>query len=299
MNGSEFRSGFAAVAGKPNVGKSTLVNRLVGQKVSITSRKPQTTRHRILGISNSVNTQLILVDTPGLHQAQGKMMNRMINRTARNSFEGVDVVLVVITYKGWDSADETLLELVEGISSRLILVINKIDRLKKKSELLPLIKESQNKGDFLEVVPVSALTGENMETLHSVIRNYLPVAEAPYPTDQVTDKSIRFLSAELLREQLFRRLGDELPYVTAVNIESFKESSGRIDIDAEVWVEKDSHKGIIIGKGGEKLKQMGTNARIEIEKYVDTKVNLHIWVKVRKGWSDDQNALSHLGYIQD
>lgn len=293
-----FRSGFVSLVGRPNVGKSTLANRLIGRKISITSRRPQTTRHRILGIRTEADTQLILVDTPGLHDPDGRMMNRVINRTARSSLEGVDVVMLMIDIRGWTDADRLAFDLATGAEVPVILVINKVDRLKDKTRLLPLIEESRGRFGFDAIVPVSALNGRNVDELYREIRARLPVAPKCFPDDQVTDKSARFVVSELVREQLFRQLGEELPYVTAVKIEKYEEQGSLIRIHADIWVEKDSHKGMIIGKQGQRLKSIGTNARREIEKFVNGKIHLELWVKVRKGWRDDGAALEGLGYTE-
>lgn len=293
-----YRSGFVTLLGRPNVGKSTLANRLVGRKISITSRRPQTTRHRILGIRTEPDSQLILVDTPGLHDPDGRMINRVINRTARNSLAGVDVVLLMINARGWTAGDQQAFELATGQKLPVLLVINKVDRLKQKSGLLPLIDESSKRFEFDAIIPVSALNGYNVDELYREIRARLPVAPKCFPDDQVTDKSTRFVVSELVREQLFRQLGDELPYVTAVKIEQYDEQDTRIRIVAEIWVEKDSHKGMIIGKQGQRLKSIGTNARRQIESFVDKKIHLELWVRVRKGWRDDSAALEGLGYTE-
>lgn len=293
-----YRSGFATLVGRPNVGKSTLANRLVGRKISITSRRPQTTRHRILGIRTEPDSQLILVDTPGLHDPDGRMINRVINRTARNSLAGVDVVLLMINARGWTGGDRQAFELATGQQLPVLLVINKVDRLKQKTDLLPLIDESSKRFEFDAIVPVSALNGYNVDELYREIRTRLPAAPKCFPDEQVTDKSTRFVVSELVREQLFRQLGDELPYVTAVKIEQYDEQETRIRIVADIWVEKDSHKGILIGKEGQRLKSIGTNARRQIESFVDKKIHLELWVKVRKGWRDDSAALEGLGYTE-
>lgn len=293
-----YRSGFVSLVGKPNIGKSTLVNRLVGQKVSITSRRPQTTRHRILGIRTEPASQMILVDTPGLHGNDKKMLNRVINRTARNSLADVDVLVLMINATGWNREDELPLGLAREQGIPVVLAINKVDRLKDKSRLLPLIDASRKRHEFAEIVPISALSGYNVEELYGVVRARLPEAPQCFPEGQFTDKSNEFVVAELVREQLFRQLGEELPYVTAVKIEKYTEDQARILIEANIWVEKAGHKGIIIGKNGERLKAIGSNARMQIERFVDKKVHLELWVKVRKGWRDDINALEGLGYSE-
>lgn len=293
---NEYRSGFVSLVGRPNVGKSTLANRLVGKKISITSRKPQTTRHRILGIRTENDAQLILVDTPGLHRPDGKMMNKLINRTARNSLMGVDVLILMINATGWLPEDNLPYELATSQRVPVILAINKIDRLSRKSELLPLIDESRRRFDFTEIIPISALKGHNVDELYRAVRARLPIAPQCFPDGQITDKSSRFVVSELVREQLFRQLGQELPYVTAVKIERYEETGDSISIHADIWVEKDSHKAILIGRRGERLKSIGTDARKQIERFLEKKVFLELWVKVRKGWRDDSVALEGLGY---
>lgn len=293
-----FRCGFVTVVGKPNVGKSTLINRLMGQKISITSRRPQTTRHRILAIRTEGDSQVVLVDTPGMHTEDRKMMNRLINRAARSSLDGVDVIVLVINAKGWSAEDELPLELVKQQKVPVILAINKVDRVKDKTKLLPLIDESRQRLRFEEIVPISALNGDNMEALYDCIRQRLPVAPKCFPDDQITDRSVRFIVSEMIREQIFRQLGEELPYVSAVELEEYKESDNLINIKASIWVERESHKGIVIGKGGQKLKSLGTSAREQIERLVDKQVHLDIWVKVRRGWRDDSAALEGLGYSE-
>lgn len=297
MNES-FRSGFTTLVGRPNVGKSTLANQLVGRKISITSRRPQTTRHRILGIRTETDAQLILVDTPGLHDAGGRMINRVINRTARNSLVGVDLVVLMIDARGWADADQSAFEAAAGQKVPVILAINKVDRVKSKTDLLPLIDDSRKRFDFEAIVPVSALDGHNVEGLYAEIKSRLPVAPKCFPDDQTTDKSNRFIVSELVREQLFRQLGEELPYVTAVKIERYEEQANRIRVQADIWVEKDSHKGMLIGKEGQRLKSIGSNARRQIEIAVDSKIHLELWVKVRRGWRDDGAALEGLGYSE-
>lgn len=294
-----YRSGFVSLIGKPNVGKSTLINKLVGRKISITSRRPQTTRHRILGIRTEPDAQVILVDTPGLHRYDKKMLNRVINRTARNSLAGVDVLVMVINATGWTSEDNLPFELAAGQKVPVILAINKVDRLKDKSRLLPLIDGVRKRFDFDEIVPVSALSGYNVEQLYGLLSARLPVAPQCFPDGQVTDKSTQFVVSELVREQLFRQLGEELPYVTAVKIEHYHEDEVQIRLQANIWVEKTSHKGIVIGRDGGRLKTIGTNARRQIECFADKKAHLELWVKIRGGWRDDNGALEGLGYSED
>jgi len=297
--GDGFRSGFATVVGRPNVGKSTLINRLMGQKISITSRRPQTTRHRILAIRTEADSQLILVDTPGLHTENKQTMNRLINRAARSSLEGVDVIVLMINARGWTAADEMPLELVRERKVPVILAINKVDRLKDKTPLLPLIDASRRRFGFEEIVPLSALKGTNVDALYDSLRRLLPEAPQCFPDDQITDRSTRFVVSELIREQIFRQLGDELPYVSAVQLTGYEEEERLIRVQANIWVERDSHKGIVIGKGGERLKALGSSAREQIEAFVDKRAHLDIRVRVRRGWRDDEGALEGLGYLDD
>ncbi len=294
-----FRSGFVTLLGRPNVGKSTLLNSLVGRKISITSRKPQTTRHRILGIVNRETSQIVFVDTPGVHRGRGNAVDKLINRTARSSLEGVNVVVMLIQAQGWHQDDTRVLRLVEQGSQPVVLAINKVDMLKRKESLLPLIEESSDRYAFADIVPISARDGHNLDTLLDLIVSRLPEAPACFPVEQFTDRSVQFMASELVREQLFRRLGEELPYATAVRVERYEERPHGVHIEAQVWVDRESQKAIVIGKGGARLKTIGTQARLAIEKSVGRPVNLKIWVKVRSGWADNQAALSSLGYDEE
>ena len=295
-----FRSGFVAIIGRPNVGKSTLLNRLVGQKVSITSHRPQTTRHRVLGIHTTDAAQLVYVDTPGVHRGErGRQLNRMMNREASVSLEGVDAVVLVITADGWNENDEPALDLVRRAQCPVILAINKVDTLDDRERLLPLIEESQKRLAFVEIVPVSARAGDNVPDLEQAIVRLLPEHPPYFEPDQVTDRSERFLAAEFVREQVFRGLGQELPYAVAVEITEFREEPKHLHIDAVIWVEKEGQKAILIGKDGERLKSIGRQARLGMQKAFGRKVWLGLWVKVREGWSDDVRALRSLGYGED
>jgi GTP-binding protein Era len=295
-----FRSGFVAIIGRPNVGKSTLLNRLVGQKVSITSHRPQTTRHRILGIRTTGDAQLVYVDTPGVHGAEpGRQLNRMMNREAGTSLEGVDAVVLVITAEGWTENDEPALGLARRAQCPVVLVINKVDKLAGRERLLPLIEESQKRLAFVDTVPLSARSGDNVSTLERVIVRLLPEHPPYFESEQVTDRSERFLAAELVREQIFRGLGQEIPYAVAVEITEFREEPKHLHIDAVIWVEKEGQKAILIGKDGERLKSIGRQARLGMQKVFGRKVWLGLWVKVREGWSDDVRALKSLGYGED
>jgi len=303
---SNSKFGFVTIIGKPNVGKSTLMNRIIGQKISITSHRPQTTRHRILGIHTDEDQQIVFVDTPGIHsvnkKSNNKTINRVINKTAISSIEGVDVVCLMITAKGWTDGDRLVLQALNEVKIPVILVINKLDKLKSVNDVLPLIAESAELYGFADIVPVCALGKgaiDNSDRLVEVIGGYLPEEQAGFDEDQITDRSFRFLVSELVREQLFRRLGDELPYATAVEITEFKTENERSLINADIWVEKDSHKAMVIGKKGEALKAIGTAARKNCEVLLDKRVFLELFVKVRSGWSDNARDLYSLGYDED
>jgi GTP-binding protein Era len=295
-----FRSGLVAIIGRPNVGKSTLLNRLVGQKVSITSPRAQTTRHRILGVHTTAEAQVVYVDTPGIHRGESdKPLSRVMNRAARASLAGVDAVVLVISADGWTERDEPALTAARQAECPVILVINKIDRLAERDRLLPLIAESRERMAFADVVPLSATKGDNVEELERVIVGMLPARPPLYDPDQVTDRSERFLAAEFVREQVFRGFGQEVPYSVAVEIAEFRDEPKHIHIDAVIWVEKDGQKAILIGKGGEALKEIGRRARLEMQKAFGRKVWLGLWVKVREGWSHDVQAVKSLGYGED
>ena len=295
----DYRCGYIALVGRPNVGKSTLLNRILGQKISITSRRPQTTRHRVLGIKSEANAQLIYVDTPGIHEFSGRAMNRHMNRTASSVLLDVDVVVFLVDGLHWTSDDELVLKKLGQISSPVILAVNKIDLLGNREELLPRLQALSEKHAFEQIIPISAGKGDNVEQLEAVIERLLPQAAPLFPEDQVTDRSVRFLAAELVREKLFRKLGKELPYGLTVEIEQFKSDPKITHIHALIWVERKSQKFIVIGKQGRLLKEVGIEARRDIETLVDGKVNLKLWVKVKEGWADDERALRSLGYTHD
>ncbi len=292
----KFRCGFTAIIGRPNVGKSTLLNRIVGQKLTITSSRPQTTRHKILGIKTSSAAQVIYVDTPGLHRAGKSAINRYMNRTAKSSLGEVDVVLWVIEALRWTDEDQDILVGLEQMTAPLILVINKVDKVADKAQLLPFLNEVAQKRAFTAIVPLSARGGDNIERLETLVMDLLPEGIALFPEDQVTDRSERFLAAELIREKLMRRLGEELPYAVTVQIESFTERQGVLHIHSVIWVEKESQKAIVIGKGGTVLKEIGRRARISMEQVFDAKVFLKTWVRVKESWSEDERLLRQLGY---
>ncbi|PJJ98089.1 GTPase Era [Lysobacteraceae bacterium NML75-0749] len=296
MNEKTYRAGHVAVIGRPNVGKSTLINGLVGTKVSITSDRPQTTRHRMLGIASFEDGQLVLVDTPGIHSAQNKAMSRVLNRAARGALEGVDAALLVVEAGRWDEEDEMALAALAQANIPVVLVVNKTDRLRDKAELLPYLAEVGKGRDFVAVHPLSALKRKGLDELVKTVLPLLPEQPALYDQDDVTDRSMRFLAAEFVREQLMRQLGAELPYATAVEIERFEEDGGLFRIGAVIWVERDSQKAIVIGKGGARLRKIGTKAREQMERLFGHKVFLETWVRVRQGWSNDEAALRALGY---
>ena len=300
------RSGAVAVVGRPNVGKSTLVNALVGAKVSIVSNRPQTTRHRLLGIATFPEGQLQLVDTPGVHRGQGKQsasaMHRMMNRAARGALEGVDAAVLVVEAGRWDEEDTLAYEALRGAKVPVVLVVNQVDRIRDKASLLPYLQQATDGRDFAGVHPISALKRTGLEALVAELLALMPEGPPAFGEDEITDKSQRFLAAELLREQLMRQLGAELPYATTVEIESFSEETSKSGplarIGAVIWVERDGQKAIVIGKGGTRLREIGTKARMSMERLFGCKVFLETFVRVRAGWSDDEAALRSFGYDQ-
>jgi GTP-binding protein Era len=288
------RAGLVAIVGRPNVGKSTLLNYFVGQKISITSRKPQTTRHRITGILTRPEGQLVFVDTPGFQTEHRSAMTRLMNRSVRQALEEVDVVVWVIEAGKFEARDAALLELMPS-RVPVVLAMNKIDRVKDKSVLLPFTREMSERHAFAAIVPISAERGQQVEDLVREILPRLPEAPAMYEHDEVTTHSERFLAAELVREKLFRLLGDELPYATAVEIEQFETTETLRRIHVAILVDRQNQKAIIIGKGGEKLKAIGTQARKDMEQLFGGKVYLETFVRVRSGWADDESALKRMG----
>ncbi|MFO1431446.1 MAG: GTPase Era [Candidatus Competibacteraceae bacterium] len=289
-------TGYVALLGRPNVGKSTLLNRLIAHKISITSPKPQTTRHTILGIKTLESTQIVYVDTPGLHLNARRAMNRYMNRAAAGVLSYVDVVVMLIEASRWTEEDQAVLERLQEFTGPVILAVNKVDRLTAKSQLLPFLQSLGGKREFAEMVPLSARTGVNVDTLERLIAGLLPEGEFLFAPDQITTASERFLAAELIREKLTRQLRQELPYALTVEIETFKEQDQLLHIGAVIWVERFSQKGIVIGEQGSVLKAVGRQARQEMEKLFQRKVFLETWVKVREGWSDDDRALRSFGY---
>jgi GTP-binding protein Era len=290
-----FRTGYLAVIGRPNVGKSTLTNRLVGAKISITSKKAQTTRHRIHGILTTGAAQFIFVDTPGFQMMHKNALNRLMNRSVTSSFADVDVILLVVEAGNWGSGEAEILRMLP-VDKPVLLVINKIDRLADKAELLPFIQKLAALHGFAEILPVSAEKGLGTEVLLTAARAYLPEGAAVFDADDITDRNERFLASEILREKLFRNLGEELPYGIAVEIEKFEQEGDLRRIHAAVIVDKDGHKPIVIGRGGERLKRISSDARKEMETLFGGKVWLETWVKVKGGWADDERALKSLGY---
>ena len=293
---ADIHCGYVALVGRPNVGKSTLLNRILGQKISITSRRPQTTRHRVLGIKTVAPVQTIYIDTPGIHAYSGRAMNRHMNRAASSALQDVDVVVFLVEGLRWLPDDELVLEKVRDLQCPVILAVNKIDLLDSKEALLPVLRALSDKHAFHQIIPVSAQKGDNIAALESAIAALLPVAPMLFPQDQVTDRSVRFLAAELVREKLFRMLGKELPYGLTVEVEQFRSEANITHIHALIWVERKSQKNIVIGRQGRVLKDVGQQARRDIEAMIDKKVNLKLWVKVKEGWADDERALQSLGY---
>ena len=293
----ETRCGYVAIVGRPNVGKSTLLNHLVGQKISITSRKPQTTRHRMLGILTKYDTQVVFVDTPGLHVDEKKAINRYMNRAASSSISDVDLVIFIVDGTIWNDDDALVLEKLQHSKAPVILLVNKVDKIDDKENLLPHLDWLSKQYAFSDIFPASALKGTNVETLQKQILGAMPASEFIYPEDYVTDRSMRFLAAEAVREKLIRQLGNELPYSMTVDIEKFEtDEKGIMHISAVILVERDGQKRIVIGKGGQRLKQVGQDARLDLQKLFDSKIFLQLWVKVKDGWADDEKALRSLGF---
>jgi GTP-binding protein Era len=297
MTENAFRSGYIAIIGRPNVGKSTLINRILGQKLCITSRRPQTTRHRILGIKTTEAGQFIYVDTPGIHSDNKKAMNRYMNRAAASSIDDVDLVLFVVEELKWTDEDKKVLKRIQNDArSPVILALNKADKLDDKAALLPQIQQLSAQFEFAAVVPISARKGMNTDLLEEEVYKHMPEGELIYDEDQLTDRSSRFLAAEIVREKLFRFLGQELPYSLTVEIELFEEEGDLFRISAVIYVERSGQKSIVIGKKGAQLKLIGQEAREEMEALFGCKVFLQLWVKVREGWSDNERMLKNLGY---
>jgi GTP-binding protein Era len=292
----QFRCGFVAIVGRPNVGKSTLLNALLERKVSIVSPKPQTTRHRILGIRSSDTAQIVFVDTPGLHAGGKRAMNRHMNRAAVMSLNDADLNLFVIEALRWTDEDQRILEQLVERGRPIVLAVNKVDRVTPRERLLPYIEELSRKAHFAEVIPMSGLKRSNLAGLPELITKYLPLSPPHFPTDQVTDRSPEFQASEIVREKLTLRLHQELPYGLTVGIERFVHEDGRLLVNAVIWVERAGQKAIVIGQGGEQLKEVGRAARIEMSGLFGSPVHLELWVKVKENWSDSEAALRQLGY---
>lgn len=293
---TDQRCGYVAIVGRPNVGKSTLLNHILGQKISITSRKPQTTRHQVLGIKTEGDHQIIFVDTPGLHKSAGKAINRYMNRAASSAIRDVDAVIMVVDRTAWTEEDEWVLEQVIASGRPVILAVNKVDLVEDKSRLLPHLQSLNEKASFRHILPISALNRHNVDELEACIVAELPESVHFFEEDQITDRSQRFLVAEIIREKIMRQLGDELPYAVAVEIEEFKQQGKVLHISGLILVERAGQKRIVIGDKGARLRSIGTEARRDMETLLDSKVMLRLWVKVRSGWSDDERALRSLGY---
>ncbi|MDM8548212.1 GTPase Era [Candidatus Venteria ishoeyi] len=295
-------TGYVAIAGRPNVGKSTLLNQLIGQKISITSRKPQTTRHSLMGIKtlnkDADSQQIIYVDTPGLQAQTQTAINRYMNRSASSALTNVDLVLFVVEADIWQEQDDYVLNQLIASKSPVLLVINKMDRLERSEQLLPYIEQLQSKYDFIDICPVSATKRKNLDTLENLILAQLPEADPIFDEDQVTDRSSRFMAAEIVREKLMRRLGAEVPYQLSVEVEHFEQDDKMLKISAIIWVERQGQKAIVIGKQGAILKSVGSDARKDMELLFEQKVFLKLWVKVKTGWSDDERALRQFGYSE-
>ncbi len=291
-----MRCGFVAVVGRPNVGKSTLINALMGMKVSIVTAKPQTTRHRILAVHTTADTQIIFVDTPGLHRKAGKAMNRMMNRTAASALADADLVLFMSEAGRWTEEDGDVLQRIQSVSAPVIAVLNKVDLVKPKEKLLEIIAETTARYEFADIIPISARKNDNLAALLSLIPGYLPESPQLFPEDMQTDRGIEFHAAETIREKLTLSLHQEIPYGLTVQIERFETEEDRTTINAIIWVERDSQKGIVVGKGGSVLKRVGKEARLELKQQLQRPVHLELWVKVKDNWADSEKDLLSLGY---
>ena len=292
--------GFIAIVGRPNVGKSTLLNKILGQKISITSRKAQTTRHRIVGIKTEGAYQAIYVDTPGLHIEEKRAINRLMNRAASSAIGDVDLIIFVVDGTHWNADDEMVLNKLRNAKAPVVLAINKVDNIKNKDELLPFITDISGKFNFAHIVPISAQHGNNAHELEKIVRQSLREGAHHFPEDYVTDRSQRFMASEIIREKLMRFTGEELPYSVTVEIEQFKVNErGTYEINGLILVEREGQKKMVIGAGGQKIKTIGIEARADMERLFDNKVHLELWVKVKSGWADDERALRSLGYMDD
>ncbi|ACA32511.1 GTP-binding protein Era [Histophilus somni 2336] len=300
MTEQETYCGFIAIVGRPNVGKSTLLNKILGQKISITSRKAQTTRHRIVGIHTEGVYQAVYVDTPGLHIEEKRAINRLMNRAASSAIGDVDLIIFVVDGTHWNDDDEMVLNKLRRAKAPVVLAINKVDNIKNKDELLPFITDVSQKLEFKEIIPISAQRGNNIHNLEKIVRTSLRKGVHHFPEDYVTDRSQRFMASEIIREKLMRFTGEELPYSVTVEIEQFKlNDRGIYEINGLILVEREGQKKMVIGAKGQKLKTIGTEARQDMERLFDNKVHLELWVKVKSGWADDERALRSLGYIDE
>jgi GTP-binding protein Era len=293
------RCGFIAIIGRPNVGKSTLLNHLLQQKLSITSDKAQTTRHRIIGVHTVDNLQYVYVDTPGLHAAKGRAINRYMNQTAHDALIDVDVVLFLSEARRFTDEDKQILTMLKKVNAPVFWLLNKVDQVDRQTDLLPRVAELTQQFKFAEVIPCSAKNGDNVDKLETLLAKYLPESPFYYEETQTTDRPPQFLVAELVREKIFQTTGDELPYSAAVEIEKFELQEGVYHISALIWVEREGQKKIVIGAKGDKLKEVGMRARQDMEEMLGTKVFLQLWVKVKSGWSDDERLLKSLGYTDE
>ena len=292
--------GFIAIVGRPNVGKSTLLNKILGQKISITSRKAQTTRHRIVGIHTEGAYQAIYVDTPGLHIEEKRAINRLMNRAASSAIGDVDLIIFVVEGTKWTEDDEMVLNKLRAAKAPVMLAINKIDNIKEKDELLPHITELSQKFDFVEILPISAQRGKNVHILQKIVRDSLREGVHHFPEEYVTDRSQRFMASEIIREKLMRFTGEELPYSVTVEVEQFKVNErGVYEINGLILVEREGQKKMVIGAKGQKIKTIGIEARADMERLFDAQVHLELWVKVKSGWADDERALRSLGYMDE
>ena len=296
---NDYRCGFVAVIGRPNVGKSTLINAIIGRKVSIVTSKPQTTRHRILAVHTTADAQILFVDTPGLHRQAGKAMNRLMNRTATAALKDADAVLFVSDATQWTAEDDDVLKLLHDCRAPVIALLNKIDRVRPKEKLLDVISQMAERREFREILPISAEKGDNLDRLLAILPEYLPDSPPLFPEDMITDRSRDFHVAEIIREKLTLMLHQELPYGLTVQVERFERGERGVTIHAVIWVERDSQKGIVVGKGGATLKRIGRAARLDLIEHLGCRVHLELWVRVKSNWADSEKDLLSLGFDTD
>jgi GTPase len=292
---AQFRSGFAALVGRPNVGKSTLLNALIGVKLSIVTPRPQTTRHRVLGVRHLPNAQIAFVDTPGLHRGHARALNRAMNRTAAAALEDADLAVLVLEAGHWTEEDELVLGRIRRAGRKTLAAVNKVDRLRSRERLLPFLAELAKRHEFAEIVPLSALKGDNVDALVGAIAKHLPESPPLFPPEQVTDRDRNFRIAEAIREKLTLELDREVPYGIAVEVERAEEEEGQLAVSAVIWVDRAGHKPIVIGAKGERLKRIGRAARLELNRTLGTRLHIELWVKVREDWADSARALQQLG----